>query len=140
MVYVMKNCDLFVSGPEFAMARMPRLLNCECMTACQTVRWEKTVRDWADGQVTAAPAQPSRPERCICPEQGRHVHCDMVCRDGCSGGMLRDACRARHTLSVERISSGNGLPHMLWPPLPEPEGSPVWIMKPLMFRCHRQLS
>lgn len=28
LAYVMKNWDLFVSGPEFAMATMPRLLNC----------------------------------------------------------------------------------------------------------------
>lgn len=28
LAYVMKNWDLFVSGPEFAMARIPRLLNC----------------------------------------------------------------------------------------------------------------
>ena len=26
--YVMKNCDLLVSDPEFAIARIPRLLNC----------------------------------------------------------------------------------------------------------------
>ena len=30
-----------------------------------------------------------------------------------------------NTLSVERISSSNGLPQILWPPLPVPPGSPV---------------
>ena len=29
LAYVMKNWDLFVSGPEFAMATMPRALNWE---------------------------------------------------------------------------------------------------------------
>ena len=90
----MKNCDLFVSGPEFAMARMPRLLNCQ------------------EGTMSA----------------------DQV------PSLTIDEDERGITLSVERISSGKGLPQMLWPPLPEPEGSPVCIMNPLMFRCQRQLS
>jgi hypothetical protein len=39
-----------------------------------------------------------------------------------------------YTFKVERTSSGNGLPQIELPPLPVPVGSPVWIMKPLMFR------
>ena len=90
----MKNWDLFVSGPEFAMARMPRVLN----------------------------------------YQGS----DALAADEL--GRIGPGRRKRYTLRVDRISSAKGLPHMLWPPLPEPEGSPVWITKPLMFLCQRQLS
>ncbi len=57
-----------------------------------------------------------------------------------SHGRDRMDGREEQTLRVDRISSAKGLPHMLWPPLPEPEGSPVWIMKFLMFRCQRVLS
>jgi hypothetical protein len=78
--YVMKNCALLESGPEFAMATMPRALNCEGDQFLPLERW------WL-------------------------------------------AC----TLSVERISSENGAPQIDWPPLPVPVGSPVWIMKFLIF-------
>jgi hypothetical protein len=39
-----------------------------------------------------------------------------------------------NTFNVDRNSSSKGFPHMLWPPFPEPEGSPVWVMNPLMLR------
>jgi hypothetical protein len=39
-----------------------------------------------------------------------------------------------NTFNVDRNSSSKGFPHMLWPPFPEPEGSPVWVMNPLILR------
>lgn len=41
-------------------------------------------------------------------------------------------------LSVDRISSGKGRPQIDCPPLPVPVGSPVWIMKFLMFLFERR--
>lgn len=43
------------------------------------------------------------------------------------------------TLRFSWNSSLNSLFQMLLPPLPVPVGSPVWVMKPLMFRWNMQL-
>ena len=44
------------------------------------------------------------------------------------------------TFNVDRISSAKGFPQIDWPPFPEPEGSPVWTMKPFMLRWNLQAS
>lgn len=116
----MKNCDLLVSGPELAIATMPRALNCGVKEGRETE---------TDGQQRGAAKRTNGGVIALLRCASDHRTTQRA---------MHKEIRVQRTLSVDLISSAKGFPQMLCPPFPVPEGSPVWTMKSAMLRWSLQ--